>query len=107
MKELAVIGRRLSEPRTGFGRYLECLLRHWGRMETQFGRIRAYVWEDPGLPAQGKVEFEVVGLIGSPLIWENWTLANRLRQSSLIFGAYTLPWFLADRRRIEQKLGAL
>ncbi len=97
MKELAVIGRRLSEPRTGFGRYLECLLRHWGRMETQFDRIRAYVWEDPGLPAQGKVEFEVVGLIGSPLIWENWTLANRLRQSSLIFGAYTLPWFLADR----------
>ena len=97
MTELAVIGRRLSEPRTGFGRYLECLLRHWGQMETAFDRIRVYVSEDPDLTARGKVEFEVVPQFGSPLVWENWTLSSRLRQSSLIFGTYTLPWFLAHR----------
>lgn len=99
LPELAVIGRRLCEPLTGVGRYLECLLRWWGRMDTPFERIRVYAPGAPNLPAEALRAAEVVVVPGGgrPLIWENWTLPRRTTNRELLFGAYTLPWFPAGR----------
>ena len=99
LPELAVIGRRLCEPLTGVGRYLECLLRWWGRMDIPFERIRVYAPEPPNLPADVLKPLEVVIVPenGSALVWENLMLARRLSGKELLFGAYTLPWFSAAR----------
>ena len=105
--ELAVIGRRLCEPLTGAGRYLEQLLYHWGRMEIPFRRIVVHV---PGEPQVAEdvlrppIEVGITPLRISPLFWENVALPGRLRQADLIFGTYTLPWFSA-RRGVVSNLG--
>ncbi|MEZ5364375.1 MAG: glycosyltransferase family 1 protein [Bryobacterales bacterium] len=99
LPELAVIGKRLCEPLTGVGRYLECLLRWWGRMDVPFERIRLYAPGEPNLPADALATAELVQipLRGSPLIWENLTLARKLGARELVFGPYTLPWGAAGR----------
>lgn len=99
LPELAVVGRRLCEPLTGVGRYLECLLRWWGRMEIPFERIRVYAPGEPNLPADAlsAAEVTVVPGGGSPLVWENLHLVRRLSGRELLFGPYTLPWFHTDR----------
>ncbi len=99
-QELAVIGRRLTEPLTGVGRYTECLLRHWKSQEIPFESIRLYVPGEPQLPADvlgGRVTVEVIPQKVSPLYWENVQLAAHLRKADLIFAPYTLPCFSASR----------
>jgi glycosyltransferase involved in cell wall biosynthesis len=98
--ELAVIGRRLTEPLTGVGRYIECLLRHWKSQDIPFESIRLYVPGEPQLPADvlgGRVTVEVIAQKVSPLYWENFQLPVRLRSADVIFAPYTLPWFSASR----------
>jgi glycosyltransferase involved in cell wall biosynthesis len=97
---LAVIGRRLCEPLTGVGRYLQSLLYHWGRSDTPFRRITVYTPGEPNLPAgtiQPPVEVRIVKSRLSPLLWENLALPPRMRGVDLVFGPYTLPWVLAGR----------
>ena len=92
--ELAVIGRRLCEPLTGVGRYLNRLLFHWSRLDTPFDRIVVYAPSEPQLcddVFRGQVELRVVPGKASPLIWENFTLSHRLESADLIFGAYSVP----------------
>jgi glycosyltransferase involved in cell wall biosynthesis len=92
--ELAVIGRRLCEPLTGVGRYLNRLLFHWSRSDTPFDRIVVYVPREPQLCDDvfgGQVELRVVPSKASPLIWENFTLSRSLESEDLIFGAYSVP----------------
>jgi glycosyltransferase involved in cell wall biosynthesis len=99
-RHLAVIGRRLCEPLTGVGRYLQSLLYHWGRSETLFRRITVYTPGEPNLPAgtiQSPVEVSIVRSSMSPLVWENIALPPRMRGVDLVFGPYTLPWVLAGR----------
>lgn len=99
-KHLAVIGRRLCEPLTGVGRYLQSLLYHWGRTETPFSRITVYTPGEPNLPAgtiQPPVEVRIVRSRMSPLLWENVALPPRMTGVDLVFGPYTLPWVLAGR----------
>ncbi len=98
--ELAIIGTRLCEPLTGVGRYFECLLRCWSGAETPFDRITVLTPGEPHLDRRAlsdPVRFEIVETRLSSLYWENIRIAARLRQADLLFGAYTLPWFLADR----------
>jgi len=98
--ELAVIGKRLAEPLTGVGRYLECLVRHWSRTPLPFDRVRIYAPGEPQWPAgtvRPPVEVVVVTDKVSPLWWENVALAAHLRRADLLFGAYTLPWLSGDR----------
>ena len=99
LPELAVVGRRLCEPLTGVGRYLECLLRWWGRMDVPFGRIRLYSPGEPNLPREALAAAELVVVPGgaSPLLWENLTLARRLSGRELVFSPYTLPSAAAGR----------
>jgi glycosyltransferase involved in cell wall biosynthesis len=99
LPELAVVGRRLCEPLTGVGRYLECLLRWWGRMDAPFKRIRLYAPGKPNLPSDAMATAELVTVPsrGSPLVWENLSLARRLSGRELVFSPYTLPWSAAGR----------
>ena len=100
MPELAVIGRRLCEPPTGVGRYLECLLRWWKRDPGLFERIRVFCPGEPRLSDEargGPIQIEIVPPRVSPLFWENFQLPSRLRGADLIFAPYTLPWTLASR----------
>lgn len=106
-RELAVIGRRLNEPLTGVGRYMECLLREWRRGGTPFQTIRVYVPGEARLPSDavgGQVSIEVIPQKVSPLYWENVQLPARLKGADVIFAPYTLPWFLA-RRGVVSNLG--
>jgi len=99
-KHLAVIGRRLCEPLTGVGRYLQSLLYHWGRSETPFRRITVFAPGQPNLPAgtiRPPVEVRIVPSHVSPLLWENVLLPPRMGGVDLVFGPYTLPWVLAGR----------
>jgi glycosyltransferase involved in cell wall biosynthesis len=99
-QHLAVIGRRLCEPLTGVGRYLQSLLYHWGRSDTPFRRITVYTPGEPNLPPgtiQPPVEVRIVKSHLSPLLWENLALPPRMRGVNLVFGPYTLPWVLAGR----------
>ena len=104
---LAVIGRRLCEPLTGVGRYLQSLLYHWGRSQSPFRRITVYTPGEPNLPAdtiRPPVEVRIVQSAGSPLVWENLALPPRMREVDLVFGPYTLPWMLA-RHGVVSNLG--
>jgi glycosyltransferase involved in cell wall biosynthesis len=106
-KHLAVIGRRLCEPLTGVGRYLQSLLYYWGRSPTPFSRITVFTPGEPNLPAgtiQPPVEVRIVSIRVSPLVWENITLPLHMRDVDLVFGPYTLPWVLA-RRGVVSNLG--
>lgn len=98
LRTVAVVGRRLCEPPTGVGRYLECLLRHWAAAPGPFDRFVVYC---PGEPAvdlpPSPVELRVVPLQFSPLWWENVRLPREIPPDALVFGAYTLPWTLASR----------
>lgn len=99
-RELAIIGRRLTEPLTGVGRYTECLLRHWLTQDIPFENIRVYAPGETQLPAGligGRVSVEVIPQRVSPLFWENVQIPRHLRQADLIFAPYTLPWFAAER----------
>ena len=99
-KHLAVIGRRLCEPLTGVGRYLQSLLYHWGRSDTPFDRITVFTPGEPSLPAgtiKPPVEVRIVRSRMSPLLWENFALPPRMSGVDLVFGPYTLPWVLAGR----------
>ena len=99
LPELAVVGKRLCEPLTGVGRYLECLLRWWSRMDVPFERIRVYSPGEPNLPPESLRSAEAVVVPGDsrPLVWENYTLPRRIGDRELLFGAYTLPWFSTGR----------
>ena len=93
--ELAVIARRLCEPLTGVGRYLEYLLYHWGRAATPFQRVLVYAPGQPSIPPDtlaGPVELRVLPSRWPPLIWENLELPPRLEKPEVLFAPYTLPW---------------
>jgi len=98
--DLAVIGRRLAEPPTGVGRYLECLLRHWASLDHPFRRIRVLAPAEPSLPAmlfKAPVELEIIPPKISPLFWENVQLPGRIGPDALVFAPYTLPWTRAGQ----------
>lgn len=106
-RELAIVGRRLNEPLTGVGRYIECLLREWRRQDLPFQKIRVYAPGETNLPDDalgGAISVEVVPQKVSPLYWENVQLPARLRSADVIFAPYTLPWFSA-RRGVVSNLG--
>ena len=106
-RELAIVGRRLNEPLTGVGRYIECLLREWRSGEHPFGTIRVYAPGLTNLPPDvlgGPIDVEVVPQNLSPLYWENVQLPARLKHADVIFAPYTLPWFSA-RRGVVSNLG--
>ena len=98
--KLAVIGRRLCEPLTGVGRYLEALLAEWGRPDSPFERILVYALGTPHLDLEGfgeKVEFRVVPSPLPALAWENVVLPPAMDEFDILFAPYTLPWSLANR----------
>ena len=106
-RELAIVGRRLNEPLTGGGRYLECLLREWRTGEHQFRAIRVYAPGQTNLPPDVlgcPIEVEVIPQKLSPLYWESVQLPARLKNANVIFAPYTLPWFSA-RRGVVSNLG--
>ena len=105
--KLAVIGRRLCEPLTGVGRYMEALLGEWGRGESAFEQILVYVPGTPHLDDEAfgaKVEFRVVPSSLPPLVWENIVLPAAMDKFDILFAPYTLPWGLA-RRGVVSNLG--
>jgi glycosyltransferase involved in cell wall biosynthesis len=104
---LAIVGRRLNEPLTGVGRYIECLLREWRRSENPFQTIRVYAPGETNLPGDvlgGPISVEVIPQKISPLYWENVQLPARLKDADVLFAPYTLPWFAA-RRGVVSNLG--
>ncbi len=106
-RELAIVGRRLNEPLTGVGRYIECLLREWRSRDNPFQAIRVYAPGETNLPDDvlgGRISVEVVPQKVSPLFWENVQLPGRLKGADVIFAPYTLPWFSA-RRGVVSNLG--
>ena len=111
--KLAIIGRRLCEPLTGVGRYLEYLLRHWGN-DSRFSRIVVFTPSEPNLRKDEfgpSIEFRVIPSRLPPLLWENLVLPSKVLDSSalspkmsgfdLIFAPYTLPWILAERGAVS------
>ncbi len=101
--KLAVIGRRLCEPLTGVGRYLEYLLQHWAR-DSRFSRIVVFTPSEPNLRTKNfgaAIEWRVISSGLPPLLWENILLPPLLHPMTggfdLIFAPYTLPWSLAER----------
>jgi hypothetical protein len=101
--KLAIIGRRLCEPLTGVGRYLEYLLRNWGH-DSRFSRIVVFTPSEPNLRMEEfgpSIEFRVIGSRLPPLLWENVVLPAKVLPSKvlaakaggfdLIFAPYTLP----------------
>ena len=106
-RELAIVGRRLNEPLTGVGRYIECLLREWRSGEHPFRTIRVYAPGRTNLPSDvlgDCISVEVVPQNVSPLYWENVQLPGHLKSADVIFAPYTLPWFSA-RRGVVSNLG--
>ena len=100
--KLAIIGRRLCEPLTGVGRYLEYLLQHWAR-DSRFSRIVVFTPSEPNLGTKNlgpAMELRVIPSRLPPLLWENILLPPLLPQMTggfdLIFAPYTLPWSLAE-----------
>ena len=96
--ELAIIGRRLCEPLTGVGRYLEYLLQHWAR-DSRFSRIVVFTPSEPNLRMEEfgpAVEWRVIPSRLPPLLWENLALPVKMGGFDLIFAPYTLPWSLAE-----------
>ena len=100
--ELAIIGRRLCEPLTGAGRYLEYLLQHWAR-DSRFSRIVVFTPSEPNLRTKNfgpAIELRVIPSRLPPLLWENILLPPLLPPMTggfdLIFAPYTLPWSLAE-----------
>ena len=96
--ELAIIGRRLCEPLTGVGRYLEYLLQHWAR-DSRFSRIVVFTPSEPNLRMEEfgpPVEWRVIPSRLPPLLWENLVLPPKMGGFELIFAPYTLPWSLAE-----------
>ena len=101
--KLAIIGRRLCEPLTGVGRYLEYLLRHWAR-DSHFSRIVVYTPSQPNVRTEefgAPVEWRVIPSRLPPLLWENLVLPAKIGRCDLIFAPYTLPWSLADRGAVS------
>ena len=101
--ELAVIGRRLCEPLTGVGRYLEYVLRHWAR-DSPFSRIVVFTPSEPNLRKdefEPSVELRVIPSRLPPLLWENLVLPAKLSRYDLIFAPYTLPWSLAQHGAVS------
>ena len=106
-RELAIVGRRLNEPLTGVGRYIECLLSEWRGGTHPFQKIRVYAPGQTNLPADvlgGPVSVEVIPQNLSPLFWENVQLPARLKSADVIFAPYTLHW-LSARRAVVSNLG--
>ena len=101
--QLAIVGRRLCEPLTGVGRYLEYLLRHWGN-DPRFSRIVVFTPSEPNLQKDEfgpSIEFRVIPSPLPPLLWENLVLPSGVLSPKtsgfdLIFAPYTLPWSLAE-----------
>ena len=101
--ELAIVGRRLCEPLTGVGRYLEYLLQHWAR-DSRFSRIVVFTPSAPNLRMEEfgpLVEWRVIPSRLPPLLWENLVLPAKIGRHELIFAPYTLPWSLAARGAVS------
>lgn len=104
---LAVIGRRLCEPLTGVGRYLEAMLRHWPDLPSPFSEIRVLTPAAPRVPAdiwRPPLRLVTTPTPLPPLAWENTVAAWQSRNASVVFGPYTLPIALA-RRGVVSNLG--
>lgn len=98
--ELAVVGRRLCEPPTGVGHYLQSLLYYWSRGDLPFRRVVVYAPAEPHLAAdtiRPPVEVRILPSRLSPLAWENLVLPVKMESADLLFAPYTLPWALAGR----------
>src|SRR6185436_16053056 len=94
---LGVNAVRLTRPFTGIGRYLECVLDEWSRMDLPFERVTLYspVPLDPGRVLFPLERFETV--VGGPKApdpyWEARFLTPRAAQMDVLFApSYTLPW---------------
>ena len=101
--KLGIIGRRLCEPLTGVGRYLEYLLRYWA-LDSHFSRIVVYTPSQPHVRTEefgAPVEWRVIPSRLPPLLWENLVLPAKIGRCDLIFAPYTLPWSLADRGAVS------
>lgn len=104
---LAVIARRLCGPLTGVARYLEYLLYHWSRSDSPFRRVVVYVPSPPELDPgtlDGPVELRVLASPLPGLAWENLVLPARMEPADVVFGPYTLPWFVS-RSSVVSNLG--
>ena len=102
--KLAIIGRRLCEPLTGVGRYLEYLLRHWARSFALFPHCRLHPFPASVFgrkSSEPSVEWRVIPSRLPPLLWENLVLPAKIGRCDLIFAPYTLPWSLADRGAVS------
>ena len=98
--KLAIIGRRLCEPLTGVGRYLEYLLRHWEN-DSRFSRIVVFTPSEPNLRKDEfgpSIEFRVIPSRLPPLLWEN---------LSFTFKGLTFKRLTSKDERLRSNLRAL
>lgn len=87
---------RLTRPFTGIGRYLECVLDEWSRMDLPFERVRLYSPTplDPRRVIFPLERFETVvgGPKGPDPYWEARFLTPRASEMDVLFApSYTLP----------------
>jgi glycosyltransferase involved in cell wall biosynthesis len=93
---LGVNGWRLHGHRTGIGRYLFNVVRHW-TADAGSGNIEAITLYTPrpidhqDTPLPGNIRERVIGPAGPMLIWENLCLAPVAREDVLFCPSYSRP----------------
>lgn len=96
-KRLGVNAVRLTRCFTGVGRFLECILDEWSRMDLPFERVTLYA----PLPIDPKrvlfpldrYELVVGGPRGPDPFWETRFLTQRASEIDVLFApSYTIPW---------------
>ena len=93
---LGVNAVRFTRKFTGVGRYIECVLKEWSKMEIPFDKITLYT---PSPLSQDNVLFPLdkfnVEVIGSPMpdpLWETLALRKVSQKVDVLFcPSYTVP----------------
>jgi glycosyltransferase involved in cell wall biosynthesis len=99
MMTLGVSGWRIHGRRTGVGRYLLNIVRHWHQIEP-FTAVRFYspkALDPKDVPLPSLIQQIVVPSSWPMLIWENLLLGPRAKEQVLFCPSYSRPLFTRSR----------
>lgn len=98
---LGINGWRLSGQRTGVGRYLLNVIRHWSpEVASRFDEITVYTPRplDPAdVPLPPNIRVKVLASNAPMLVWENLRLATTSRDEVLFCPSFSRPLFVRGR----------
>lgn len=100
--KLGISGWRLRGQRTGVGRYLANVVKHWGEQPGRFDEITLYTPQRVDrreVPLPGGVRERIIASRWPMLLWENLLLPWAARDDVLFCPSYARP-LLAPRRTV-------